>query len=394
MDQVRQRRHIAEIAELLAEGTTAMAETPLRVPIDTFTSSERLAAERHVLFRRYPLIVGVESAVPSPGDFFTEVVAGLPILVVRGQDGVLQAFVNVCRHRGKKLCLDASGNRRSFVCPFHAWTYDNSGKSRTFVDRKGFEGLDLEDYSLIPLPLEVRHGFIWVTPDPSGEKAMDLSEFLGPSLDAELVTFEPHTKYVYNSETTQVNFNWKLGVDTFQEIFHLAFLHKNTLGKSVLSNITPYEKFGPHHRLTVVRSTFTEMLTKPEFEQDLFSNAALVYTIFPNTVLVWQLDHWEMWNFYPVGDRDDICQAKITLLLDKAPDTERLARRWEKNWELTRRTVYTEDFEAGVTIQSSITAGVPSHLVYGRNEIALQDFHLDIDEALMGVGENATRNSC
>lgn len=382
MDQARQRRHIAEIADLLAEGTTAMAEAPLRVPVDTFTNPERLAAEREVLFRRYPLIVGVESAVPSPGDFFTEDVAGLPVLVVRGQDGVLRAFVNVCRHRGKKLCLDASGNRRSFVCPFHAWTYDSSGKSRTFVDRKGFEGLDLEDYSLIPLPLEVRHGFIWVTPDPSGEKAIDLGEFLGPRLDAELVEFEPHTKYLYNTETTQVDFNWKFGIDTFQEVFHLAFLHKNTLGKTVLSNISPYEKFGPHHRLTVVRSTFPEMLTKPESEQELFQNAALVYTIFPNTVLVWQLDHWEMWNFSPVRDRDDVCQAKITLLLDKAPDTERLERRWEKNWELTRRTVYTEDFEAAETIQSSLLAGVPPHLVYGRNEIALQDFHLDIDKAL------------
>lgn len=387
MDKARQRRHIAEIADLLAEGTTAMAEAPLRVPVDAFTNPERLAAEREVLFRRYPLIVGVESSVPSPGDFVTEDVAGLPILVVRGQDGVLRAFVNVCRHRGKKLCLDASGNRKSFVCLFHAWTYDNSGKSRTFVDRRGFEGLDLEDHSLIPLPLEVRHGFIWVTLDPSGEKAVGLSEFLGSRLDAELVEFEPHTKYLYKSETTQVNFNWKFGIDTFQELFHLAFLHKNTLGNTVLSNISPYEKFGPHHRLTVVRSTFSEMLTKPESEQELFQNAALVYTIFPNTVLVWQLDHWEMWNFYPVRDRDDVCQAKITLLLDKAPDTDRLTCRWEKNWELTRRTVYTEDFEAAATIQSSLLAGVPTHLVYGRNEVALQDFHLDIDEALKNAGK-------
>lgn len=386
MDKAKQKQHIAEIADLLAEGTTAMAEAPLLVPIETFTNPERLAAERKILFRRYPLIVGVDSAVPSPGDFFTEDIAGLSVLVVRGQDGVLRAFVNVCRHRGKKLCSDASGNRRSFVCPFHAWTYDNTGKSRTFVDRKGFDGLNLEDYSLIPLPLEVRHGFIWVTPDPSGEKAIDLDEFIGSRLDAELAEFAPHTRYLYNSEKTRADFNWKLGVDTFQEVFHLAFLHKKTLGKTVLSNITPCEKFGKHHRLTVVRSSFPEMLTKPESEQDLFSNAALVYTIFPNTVLVWQLDHWEMWNFFPLGDRDDVCHAKITLLLDKEPDTERLARRWEKNWELTRRTVYTEDFVAAATIQSSISAGVPPHVVYGRNEIGLQHFHQDIDEAIQEGG--------
>jgi phenylpropionate dioxygenase-like ring-hydroxylating dioxygenase large terminal subunit len=384
MDQATQRRHIAEIANLLADGTTAMAEEPLRVPIDTLANPERLATERKVLFRRYPLIVGVDSSVPSPGDFFTEDVAGLPVLVVRGQDGVLRAFVNVCRHRGKKLCLEASGNRRSFVCQFHAWTYNADGTSRTFVDRNGFAGLDLDDYSLIQLPLEVRHGFIWVTPDPSGEKTFDLNDFIGTSLGGELAGFESHTKYVYQTERKQANFNWKLGVDTFQEVFHLAFLHKNTLGKTVLSNISPFEKFGQHHRVTVVRSTFPEMLAKPESERDLFSHAALVYTIFPNTVLVWQLDHWEMWNFYPLADRDDVCHAKITLLLDKAPDTERLARRWEKNWELTTRTVYTEDFEAAATIQDSISAGVPDHFIYGRNEIALQHFHRELDAAVLG----------
>ena len=190
MDQATQRRHIAEIANLLADGTTAMADEPLRVPIDTLANPERLATERKVLFRRYPLIVGVDSSVPSPGDFFTEDIAGLPVLVVRGQDGVLRAFVNVCRHRGKKLCLDASGNRRSFVCQFHAWTYNTDGKSRTFVDRNGFAGLDLDDYSLIQLPLEVRHGFIWVTPDPSGEKTFDLNDFIGTSLGGELAGFE------------------------------------------------------------------------------------------------------------------------------------------------------------------------------------------------------------
>lgn len=387
MDQARQRQHIKEIADLLAEGTTAMAEEPLLIPIETFTDPKRLAAERNVLFRQYPLIVGVDSAVPAPGDFFTEDIAGLPVLVVRGQDGILRAFVNVCRHRGQKLCADASGNRKTFVCPFHAWTYDGAGNNRTFVDRKGFEGMDLKDYSLMPLPLAVRHGFIWVIPDTLCEQAMDLDTFIGPKLDAQLAAFATHTQYVYDSETTQANFNWKLGVDTFQEVFHLAFLHKQTLGKTVLSNITPFEKFGKHHRLTVVRSTFPEMLTQPEGEQKLFENAALVYTIFPNTVLVWQLDHWEMWNFYPLKDRDDACQAKITLILDKEPDTERLARRWEKNWELTRRTVYTEDFSAATTIQANMAAGVPPHLVYGRNEIALQHFHQDLDEALKEVEE-------
>lgn len=382
MDQARQSQHIDEIAHLMSEGTTAMAEAPLIVPIEKFTDPARLALERKILFRRYPLIVGVESSIPNPGDFFTEDVAGLPVLVVRGQDGVLRAFVNVCRHRGKTLCSESSGNKRSFVCSFHAWTYDTSGCSRTFVDRRGFEGLHLEDYSLIPLPLEIRHGFIWVTPDPSGGQPMDMNEFVGPQLDAQLAALEPHTRFVYDSETTEGQFNWKLGVDTFQEVFHLAFLHKKTLGKTVLSNITPFEKFGLHHRLTVVRSTFPEMLEKADSERDLFSNAALVYTIFPNTVLVWQLDHWEMWNFYPMGNRDDVCRAKITLILDKKPDNEQLARRWEKNWELTRRTVYTEDFEAASKIQSNMSMNIPPHLVYGRNEIALQEFHRNLDQAI------------
>ena len=382
MDTERQKIHIEEIATLLEEGTTAMASRTMHIPIELFSEPGRLAQERKRLFGGLPLIMGAASAIPAPGDFFTEDVAGLPVLVVRGADNEIRAFVNVCRHRGQKLCAEAKGNKKSFVCPFHAWTYDCAGKSKTFVDRKGFEGLDPADYSLVPLPTEVKFGFIWVIPDPSGKAAIDLTQFVDEKLAAELTALESHTEYVYDSEVTVGNFNWKLGMDTFQEVFHLAFLHKKTLGKTVLSNITPFEKFGPHHRLTVVRSTFPEMLSQPDDERELFENCSLVYTIFPNTVLVWQLDHWEMWNFFPLADRDDACRAKITLLLDQAPETDRLKKRWEKNWELTRRTVYTEDFQAAASIQANMSKGVPSHLVYGRNEIGLQNYHQSLDEAL------------
>lgn len=379
MDRTTELALIDEIGELLANGTTSMAPDVMRVPPGDLIDPQRAREEHHVLFRRYPLVVAPSAAVPNPGDFVTEDFAGLPLLVVRDDDGAVRVFVNLCRHRGNRLCDDESGNKRVFACPYHAWTFGRDGKCRGVVDKEGFRGIDRADYGLLEYPCEERHGLVWTL--PAHDATLDVAAYLGPELDAELAGYLRHTQHVYRRVSTSQPFNWKLGVNTFQELFHLAFLHKETLGKAFISNVTAFRSYEPHQRLTVVRSTFPDMLTLPEAERSLFPHCSLVYVLFPNVVLTWQLDHLELWRFTPSGDPGS-CQVDLWLLTEDEPTSDASLRHWERNWAIVRGVVEGEDFKTMALIQDAAASELLPHMVYGRNEIGLQDYYLRLGDAL------------
>lgn len=383
MDRTTELALIDEIGRLLAERTTAMAPEPVAIPFEDIVGSERARAERDLLFRRHPMVIAPSAVIPEAGDFATQDVGGLPLLLTRAKDGVARVFLNVCRHRGNRLCHEQTGNRVAFACNYHAWSYSNEGLCRSMVDRDGFAGLDREDFGLISYPAEERHGLIWMLPSHTGQ--LDVANYLGSELDAELGGYLPHTKHVHQSTTRIFPFNWKLGVNTFQELFHLAYLHRKTLGRAFISNVSAFRSYAPHQRLTVVRSTFPEMLTLPEEERNLFPNCTLVYMLFPNTILTWQLDHVELWRFSPSPDDPQQCEVGLWLLTEEGPMSDSARRHWDRSWEVVCDTVFGEDFATMADIQRSLLSGELPELVYGRNEIGLQDYHRQLAEALSGA---------
>ena len=101
--------------------TTDLAGAMFRNRVGAYSSRERAVLERDRLFRARPILMGLSTRLPKPGDYLTEDVAGMPVLLTRGGDGALRAFANVCRHRGAPVA-EGCGNARVFVCPYHAWT--------------------------------------------------------------------------------------------------------------------------------------------------------------------------------------------------------------------------------------------------------------------------------
>ncbi|RBM21963.1 (2Fe-2S)-binding protein [Prauserella sp. PE36] len=193
-------------------------------------SPEFYELERDAIFRRTWLNVGRVEQLPRKGSYFTKELdaARTSIVVVRGNDGEVRAFHNVCRHRGNKLVWndypreETSGFCRQFTCKYHAWRYSLEGEL-TFVQQEGeFFDLDKSDYGLVGVRAEVWEGFIFVNLDP--ENTTPLREYLGEfGKGIEGYPFDKLTQvHKYRAE---IGSNWKLFIDAFAEFYHAPILH-------------------------------------------------------------------------------------------------------------------------------------------------------------------------
>ena len=383
---MRQPEQIALLKRLLhfvETRTTYMAEAPYRNPATVYTDPARLQREQQELFRHEPLLMGFGSQWARPGDYRTEDHSGAPILVVRGRDGVLRAFLNVCRHRGAKV-VDGCGSARAFSCPYHAWTYDLAGRLAHIPEERGFPGVRDERPSLVPLPLCERHGLVWViaTPAADGAASFDIDGWLGAELADELGAYNfaawPH----YETRILRQKMNWKLAIDTFHEGYHIGALHRKTIAP-LFANAVDFKPFGPHLRMSIARSKITRLKDKPESEWDAIWNTALVYTMLPNAVLVVNGDHVELWRIFPHDNRVDRSVVALSFYIPRPVANADEKRHWDANLDLTLRFVLEEDFPTGESIQAGFLGGAQSHTVFGQNEPAIIHYHQSL-QRMMG----------
>jgi len=382
MDRQGQISLLRRLLQYVDSRTTAMADAPWYNDVPVYSSPAHLAREQEVLFRRYPLLMGFAADWAEPGAFRTDDYAGVPILMARGQDGKLRAFLNVCRHRGAKVASD-HGNARLFVCPYHAWTYDLSGRVRGIPDERCFAGVRHERSSLTSLPLCEKHGLVWVIPTPAraGAETFDIDPYLS-GLGPELASYGFASWSFYDKRVVPESMNWKILVDTFHEGYHIGFLHRDSLKEVLHGNVTDFEAFGPNHRLVMPRKKLDRLKSEPEQNWDLMWNTTLIYALFPNTLLVLQGDHVELARIFPREGRVDRAVMDLALYVPKAPTTEEERIHWEKNMQLVLDVVTGEDFPTGRTIQIGLTSGAQDQVVYGRNEPAMIHYHRSLRSAL------------
>ena len=195
------------------------------MPPEVYTSAEFLARELKDVFGHEWICVGRASALGAPGDYLTYELAGQPILIVRGRDGVLNAMSNVCRHRMSTL-LDGAGNIRSIVCPYHAWTYNLDGSLRGAPFMKQTTGFCKEDYRLQPIRCEEWLGWVYIT---MNLEVVSVAERLKP-LEV-MISHYGMERYVECFRETHVwDTNWKVLAENFMESYHLPVCHSATVG--------------------------------------------------------------------------------------------------------------------------------------------------------------------
>lgn len=200
------------------------------VSYEDSVSPEHYELERRAIFGRTWLNVGRVEQLPRTGSYFTRELdaARTSVVVVRGSDGEVRGFHNICRHRGNKLVWndypreETSGMCRQFTCKYHGWRYSIDG-ALTFVQQEDeFFDLEREDFGLVPVETDVWAGFIFVNLDPGNRTS--LGEYLG-RFGRELADypFDQMTQvYKYRAE---VGSNWKLFIDAFAEFYHAPVLH-------------------------------------------------------------------------------------------------------------------------------------------------------------------------
>jgi len=194
-------------------------------------SPEFYELERDAIFKRAWLNVGRVERLPRNGSYFTKelAVGSTSIIVVRDLDGTVRAFHNICRHRGNKLVWNdfprekTSGTCRQFSCKYHGWRYSLGGECTFIQQESEFFGIDKNDYGLVPVHCDVWDGFIFVNLSREAPE-QPLHEFLGPMITAlEGYPFDKMTeRWYYRAE---INANWKLYMDAFQEFYHAPVLH-------------------------------------------------------------------------------------------------------------------------------------------------------------------------
>ena len=218
--------------DLTTDARVRAAENPQLgtgpVSIEPFVSEEYLARECEHIFSKMWLMVGRTDRLEKPGDYFVKDIAclGKSIILVKGRDGEIRAFYNVCRHRGTNVASGA-GNCKYFTCRFHGWVYDTEGKNRHVADESQFHVLDKSKLNLDPVHCEVWRGFVFVNFDR--EPRETLTEQLAEHSDT-LADFPFEEMEVAGRWGATLKANWKLFQDAFQEGYHVQTVHAGTIG--------------------------------------------------------------------------------------------------------------------------------------------------------------------
>ncbi|MCR8923177.1 aromatic ring-hydroxylating dioxygenase subunit alpha [Dasania sp. GY-MA-18] len=175
----------------------------------------------NILFKSW-LYAGHISQIPNNGDYFLFELAEDSIIISRDQNGEVQALMNICRHRGARVCEEHSGNRKTFVCPYHGWVFNTDGSLKMARAMEMKEGFDPKDYGLKKARLEIFEGLIFVNTDPNA------ADFKAPleKLRVPLSAYDLPNAKIAHSHTYKIDANWKLAIENYQECYHCATSHR------------------------------------------------------------------------------------------------------------------------------------------------------------------------
>ena len=373
------------------DDTVRLAPDVMRVPAAHYTDADRFTLERERLFKRVPLMLAASCELQQAGDYKTMDVAGMPVLLVRHEDGRARAFVNACAHRGSPVAAGC-GNRASFVCGYHGWTYNRLGELVGIAARREFGDVDLQRMRLVQLPLYEKAGLVWVILDP--RSTLHVDDFLA-GFEDQIAGFG-FENWHFLDRRVLAGANWKLAFDAHLEFYHLPVLHRETFGPTI-SNRTLYYFWGAHQRLG--RPSAGPSFSIPEDHdvarlqgrpREEWPEPALLFgewILFPNVSINRFYEGGQgviISQIFPGASRDESLTVQ-TYLLEKDP-SEADRKKALGMLDFLEHVVRDEDLTNSVAQQRALDSGALAEVCFGRNEAGLQHYHRWLEAVLEADG--------
>ena len=373
--------------EELALGTEPIPAKPYYCPA-------YFALEREAIFKRQWLQIGHDCEIPESGDFIVREIdiCKTSVLITRTTSGAVKAFHNVCTHRGTRLVDSDGGRAKTFTCPYHAWTFQNDGQLRAAPDFERFY-VDKNDCNLTNIHVDVCAGLIFVNLNPDNKES--LQDFLG-DLSEELENL-PVAKATHFSEYVyEIDANWKLAYDNFQENYHLRFIHPRS-GEATSGKENPfgyplkYRLRGKHRTQTIwFNSSFSpkplQALAMGKAVhyalQSGFANAETAreyYALFPNFFTLGSPTQPFSHMVMPISENRSRGVIRIYWIGEDQCASQRFAREY---MTATALDLHSEDrgvIEAG---QRGLESGALKHIHFQSQEVLCRHLYVSVEQSI------------
>lgn len=374
-------RAVERMLEHVEQGTTDMAESTMRVPVSVYQDPELWQKEMEVIFKKLPIMVGLSSEIPNPGDFKTIEILDMPLLITRYKDGQVRAMINACTHRGMMVATEACGNRSVFSCPYHAWTFNGDGSLRGVAEAGKFGDVNKDELGLTQLPVYERGGLIFAVLTPGLD--VDFEGFLdGMIVDIERLGFND---WYYCGQREIFGANWKIAYDGYLEGYHFAAAHPETIFARTFSNIMDFEAHGPHLRIGFPQKGVKEKLEgvpRDEFWRHENNGYDFIRTLFPNVSIFVAPEITQIAQLIP-GPTPAENKTNLYYIYKGEPD-EAKKEELTNMMDWLQGVVDREDYQLGLRVQKGLRSGAFDHVTFGRNERGNQYFHRWVEWYLAG----------
>ena len=378
-------------------------------PVSTLPCTEPGIFDSEVerIFSKVWLKVAVDAELPKPGDWKVKRLdfADTSVILIRGKDGVVRGFHNMCSHRGNTVITETGdetfGSSKAAVlpCRFHGWVYDAKGQIAHIPEEERFSPcFEKAENGLSAVAADVWEGFIFINLDPKPEQS--LSDFLG-AYGAHFGGFpygEMNHAYRYY---TYLDCNWKVGVDAFSEAYHVHTIHAGSFPNVFSSGLSDVQLFGPHRtcgvclsldaeptpvagvansraRGSLVAKAGASMLPpsiNPSGREDF---AFELSVMFPNLLLHIAEGIWFTHQFWPIAHNKCLWEGQYFV---RAPQTN--SQRWAlEHAQVLQRNAWLEDTQTMENTQRALQSGAKKTMNLQDEEILIRHGYHVLDQYL------------
>ena len=352
-------------------GTTDQADGIMVKPVADYTDNEIISSEVNKIFYDHPVPIALSAEFKENNSYKAAKVIDTPLLITRGEDGVVRTFINICKHRGAPVCPEGTGKKSKFNCTYHGWMYNNTGNLVNIFKSDTFGDIDKSKIKLTELFCEERSGFIWACLNP--DIKYDLNQWMN-GFDAELDDIDLENWHLFKS----IKINgpmWKICWDGYTDGYHHHMVHPETVGKNTIVNLIAHDTYGPHQRFAFGLKNIDELSDIEEKDWEPENHLRLIHSVFPNSsISAIQNEHCLVSIIFPSPDLQETVTTQYILCL-KEPKTKEEIKKAEEFAELSRAAIIDEDYPINFKIQESIHSKANTEFLFGKNEPIQQHYH-------------------